>query len=326
MKELSNLAKISLDVYTGIMKDFSVEKGNEAIKMAISEACGGEFNFNSFRKNKYEVFAVITEMITPAVGTALEGIFSDFIDYQNVALGDQIKFEVEDMSLFDVYTTALANGDIPRQKLYNSELTLSMTNVSIKIYAELYQFMAGRINWTTLVNRVTKSYVADVSKKIYAAVYGAYGSLTATYGKTGSYSEDVLKELVAHVEAATGQPALIVGTKKALSKINVTTVSEKMKEEVNQLGYYGKFYSNDVRELPQAHTVGTTTFAVSDSVLFIIPNGEKFIKVGLEGDTYIFDNVENVGARNDMQMEFLFTQRAGVAVLSTSTFAMYKLA
>jgi hypothetical protein len=74
---------------------------------------------------------------------------------------------------------------------------------------------------------------------IYSTFYGGLSGLPAGFTVTGSYTEANLQDIVAHVEASTGESAIVVGTKKALGKVTTAIVSEQAKERYNQMGYYG---------------------------------------------------------------------------------------
>lgn len=321
--KLTDLQRLSLDTYKGSVAKFSREEANEAIKKALEEACGGEWNFKNFRRNKLDVYEVLEEVLSIGLGEILVDQFNGFAETHDTNLGDTYEFVVEDNSLFRVASIADGNTDIRRQKVFGKKVTVATEKLAIKVYSDLDLFMSGRIDWSKMVNRVMDSYAHEVGVRIYNAIYGSYSKLTAPYAFSGTFSEDKLAEMIAHVEAKTGQKAVVFGTKKALGKIASANISDKMKDELNVLGHYGVFQGTELMELPQAHIAGTDTFAVADDFLLIIPNGEKIVKIILEGDAYIYETAE--GVRNDEQKEFFFGRKVGVGVLVANNYAMYKL-
>lgn len=323
MIKLTDLQKLALDTYNGSVEKYSKVEAEGAIRNAVIDACGGEWNYFSFNKNKWDVYQIISEVLSVGLGELLIDKFDGFAEVRDTQLGDTIEFIIEDKSLFRVATIADGNVDIRRQKLYNGKLAIATEKLAIKIYEEFDRFISGRINWSTMVDRVQLSYAHEVSLRIYNAIYGAYDTLVAPYQVSGTFDETKLVDAIAHVEAATGQKAVVFGTKKALSKITSTTPSEGMKDQLNLLGHYGMFKGTDLMELPQAHKPGTSVFAVADDFLLVIPNGEKIVKVILEGDVYIYDT--EAGARNDEQIEFFFGRKVGIGVLKADNFAIYKL-
>lgn len=323
MIKLTDLQKLALDTYRGSVEKYSKAEAENAIRNAIIDACGGEWNYFNFNKNKWDVYQIMSEVLSVGLGELLVGKFDNFAEVRDTQLGDTIEFIVEDKSLFRVATIADGNTDIRRQKLYNGKLSVTTEKLAIKIYEEFDRFIAGRIDWATMVDRVQLSYAHEVAIRIYNAIYGSYDTLVAPYQVSGTFDETKLLDAIAHVEASTGQKAVVFGTKRALSKITTTEMSDGMKDKLNLLGHYGMFRGTDLLELPQAHKTGTNNFAVADDFLLIIPNGEKIVKVILEGDVYIYDT--EAGQRNDEQIEFFFGRKVGIGVLKADNYAIYKL-
>lgn len=65
---MTDLARLGLDVYNNKNLMFNEVSGEDALRNAINDACGGEFNFKSFRENKYRVFSIIEEVIDVTLG------------------------------------------------------------------------------------------------------------------------------------------------------------------------------------------------------------------------------------------------------------------
>lgn len=323
MIKITDLQKLAIDTYNGSVAKYSKDEAEDAIRTAVKDACGGEWNYYSFMQNKYNVYAIISEVLSVGLGDLLIGKFDNFAEVRDVELGDKLTFEIENKDLFRVAAISDGNTDIRRQKLYRGKLEVATEKVGIKIYEDFDRFLAGRIDWNEMVNRVQLSYANELSVRIYNAIYGSYDSLLAPYQITGTFDEGKLLEAIAHVEASTGQKAVVFGTKTALAKVTTANVSDGMKDKLNVLGHYGMFRGTDLLELPQAHIAGTNKFAIADDFLLVVPNGEKIVKVILEGDAYIHDT--EAGDRNDEQIEFFFGRKVGVGVLKADNYAMYKL-
>jgi len=322
--KLTDLQKLALDTYKGTVQKYSKEEAENAIRNAIIDACGGEWNFYNFQKNKWDVYQVIRELLSVGTGELLVDKFNRFADIRDVELGDNPEFLVEDTSLFRVASIANGNTDIRRQKLYDKKLIVPVEKLAIKIYEELDRFIAGRIDWNKMIDRVRLSFGNGIALRIFNAIHSSYDSLTAPFKEQGTFDEGKLLDMVAHVEASTGQAAAVFGTKKALSNIKVDDASDAMKDEFNSIGFYGVFRGTELIQLPQAHIPGTYNFAIDDNFLLVVPNGERIVKVVLEGDAYVYDTPP--GSRNDEQIEFFFGRKAGVGVLLADRFGIYKVA
>ena len=324
-KVKNEIQKLSLDLYNGNVEKYSNEEANEVLRQAINDACGGTFTKNTFMDNKGKVFQILEDALSIATGYTLYERFEDLAEIHDVALGDTIEFTIEDTDLFKISTISVGNRDIRRQKLYGKKLTVSVEKLAVKIYEDLDRFLAGRINWANMIDRVAASFAHEIGIRIYNSVYSAYDSLTAPYqvAMSGTFDEAKLIDAIAHVEASTGKTAKVLGTKKSLAKITTAEVSDEMKNTRNQIGHYGVFKGTALSVLPQGHKAGTTTFAVSDDFLIVIPDGEKIVKVILEGDVTVEESPQG-NARNDEAMEFFMARKVGVATITANNYAIVR--
>lgn len=325
---LNDIQKLSLDAYTGKPVDkYSVDQMNTMLRAAISEACGGEWNFYSFQKNKWDVYAIIAETMPVALKSSLDGAFDDMAEVKDTALGDKNYWVVPQNDLFKVYTVARGNYDVERQTIVSNSFTIPTQKKLIKIYTEIDLFIAGKIDWVEVISRVTKSFGAYVGELIYNTMYNSYSAIGTPYKHTGAFSADTMLELISQVQAATGTSKVqIFGTQIALANIaDGAGYSDAEKRRFNEFGFYDMFRGNSMFMFPQAYKVGTTTKAVNDSFALILPdNGEKIVKIMLEGEPEVRDN--DGSARNDGQPEFLFGRMIGAAALTVEEgmYGMYK--
>jgi hypothetical protein len=327
---LNDIQKLSLDAYNGKPVDkYDVDSMNKALRAAITEACGGEWNFYKFQKNKWDVYAIIAQTMPVALKASLDGAFGDMAEIRDTALGDKNYFVVPNNDLFKVYTVARGDYDVERQTIVSNSFTVATQKKLIKIYTEIDLFIAGKIDWTEVVARVTKSFGAYVGELIYNTMYASYAAIGTPYKQTGAFSADTMLELISQVQAASGASRVqIFGTQIALA--NVTDgagYSDAEKRRFNEFGFYDLFRGNAMYMFPQAYKAGTTTKAVNDQCVFILPDvGEKIVKVVFEGDPEVRDS--DGTARNDGQPEFLFGRMIGAASLTVQEglYGMYKFA
>lgn len=327
---LNDIQKLSLDAYNGKPVDkYSVDGMNVAIRAAIVEACGGEWNFYKFQKNKWDVYAIISETMPVSLKTSLEGAFGDMAEFKDTMLGDKNYFTVPQNDLFEVYTVARGNYDVERQRIVNNSFSVTTHKKLIKIYTEIDEFISGKIDWTELITRVTKSFGAYVGQLIYDTMYASYAAIGTNYKHTGAFDADIMLELISQVQSATGATKVqIFGTQVALANIaDGSGYSDGEKRRFNEFGFYDMFRGNSLYMFPQAYKAGTTTKAVDDNSVFILPDiGEKIVKVVFEGDPEVRDT--DGTARNDGQPEFLFGRMIGAASLTVNEghYGMYKFA
>jgi len=323
---MTDLARLGLDVYNNKNLMFNEVSGEDALRNAINDACGGEFNFKSFRENKYRVFSIIEEVIDVTLGVVITNQFDSLADVKNVAVGEKPVFRVDDPSLFRIARIAGGTNDLRRQKILNRRFEVDTDYFGAKLYAELEMFIAGLVDWSNMVNRVALSFANDLGVRIYEAIANSYSALNAVYGVTGTYDEDKLFDMIQHVEArAGGKKAVVMGTKKALRKISKNLImSQDMKNELNKVGYIGTVGGTDLMLLPQAHKVGSDQFFVDDNMLLVIPQNEKVVKVVVEGEAQMLESTQ-AGERNDNQMEYTLQKKLGVGVMQSAIYGIYKI-
>jgi hypothetical protein len=193
---MTDLQRLALDVYNNKSVMFNEASGEDALRNMLVEAVGGEFNYKNFRENKYRAFAIIEEALDTTLGVVITNQFDNLAEVRNVAVGDQLSFRVEDNSLFRVARIAGGNNDLRRQKLLNKRFSVDTDYFGVKIYAELEMFVAGKVDFASMINKVAMSYANDLGVRIYEAIAQSYSALTATYGVTGTLSDDALFDMV----------------------------------------------------------------------------------------------------------------------------------
>lgn len=297
MAEMKDIVKLAIDAYKGNVEKYSNAQSQEVLRQALIEANGGStvLDYKKIRDGKCSgLFTLIEEILSNTVAEGLQGdeFFNALVDFRNVAAGDENIFVVEDSNLFVVADAADGTQGIRRQRLGGSTEAAIPTSLKVvRIYEELNRVLAGRVDFNHFINVVAESF----RQKILGDIYGLWSSATADqlggetyFPEAGTYDEDDLLDLVAHVEAAAGgKTATIVGTKKALRNLKESVQSDGAKEELHKLGYYGTFYGTPVVAVPQRHKVGTSEFIMDDDIITIIAGDDKPIKVVYEGNPIV---------------------------------------
>lgn len=304
--------------------DFSVQGDlDQMIRGAFLEKIGVEkIDQRAYRKYKTEVFEIIEDAINPIINDRLSEVMGRFAEVRNVDFGDKPEFIIDNPELFEVAVIADGTTNLRRQRIENGKLPVEMRTYGIKIYDELYRFLAGRINWTQLVEKVAKSFERKLAEDIFNAIYGSYDRLDTGYKYTGSYNENAILDVLAHVSASTGN-AMIVGTKQALARLRPEYIGGGGKDSYNALGYLAIFHGYEVVEMTQSMRAGTNDFALPNSDLLILPSSsEKIVKVVHEGQALVQD--EQLSA--SQEIEHTITKKMGIAVpLAGNQFGVVRL-
>lgn len=326
----SNLIKLAVDGYKGhVAGDYSVNDTQEALCKALVEANGGstKLDIKAIRDGRCNgVFAIIEELVNVIHEEGLKGdeFFMNMVEDRNLSLGDTNKFHIERECLFAVADIAEGTQGVRRQRIEaGQDITINTQLRAIKIYEELNRVLAGRIDFNKFVDLVGKSFTKQELDATYDAFVGMFKKLKAPYTETGSFDEDKLLELIDHVEASTGETAVIVGTRKALRKIKTAVVSDSAKEEMYAMGHFGRFNGTELVAVKQRHKSGTDDFILDDNVLYVFAGDTKPIKRVTEGDVTMLMGTPMSNA--DMSQEFLMMKRTGIAVIFDRDFGVYNL-
>lgn len=323
MAEMKEIVKLAIDAYKGNVEKYSVAQSQDVLRQALIEANGGSttLDYKKIRDGKCTgLFTLIEEILSRTVVEGLQGdeFFNAFVDFRNVAEGDQNVFMVEDSNLFVVSEAADGTQGIRRQRLGGTTETAIPTSLKVvRIYEELNRVLAGRVDFNTFINKVAESFRQKMLNDIYTLWSGAtatqLGGVTY-FPEAGAYDEDELLDLVSHVEAAAGgKQATIVGTKKALRNLKESIQSNSAKDELHKLGYYGTFYGTPVVAVPQRHKVGSNEFVMDDDTITIIAGDDRPIKVVYEGNPIVLmgDPMSNA----DFTQEYLYGEKYGMGIV-----------
>lgn len=323
MAEMKDIVKLAVDAYKGNVEKYSVSQSQDALRQALVEANNGstKLNYKDIRDGKCNgLFTLIEEILTRTVVEGLQGdeYFNALVDFRNVAEGDQNLFEVEDRNMFVVADAADGTQGIRRQRLGGvTETSIPTSLKTVRIYEELNRVLAGRVDFNDLIRKVSESFRQKLLNDIYALWSGATAAQmggVAYFPTAGTYDEDDLLDVISHVEAAAGgKQATIIGTKKALRNLKEGIQSDGAKDELHNLGYYGKFYGTPCVAVPQRHKVGSTEFVMDDDVLTIIAGDDKPIKVVYEGDPIVLMGDPMTNA--DFTQDYLYGEKYGMGIV-----------
>ena len=335
---VNGIVKLALDLNRGVQtfnydeKTYTASEAVDVLRQALISANGGSTKIDrkSLRRNKAEIYEIIEQLTDAIIHEGLQGneFWMNYVDYVNVGLGDRNEFITKDNTLFIVSEIADGIATPRRQRIgKSSSVTVTTTLHAIRMYDEYTRFMAGRIDWNDLVDRVAKSFVVEFWNDIYTAFNGITANtvgLSETYIKTGTYSDESLLDLIQHVEAAMGESAVIIGTKKALAKCEGAHLCEEAKTNMFKNGYFGMFNGTPMVALKQIHAPGTDDFMLDDNTLYVVAGGEKFIKFVEEGEVYIDDR--DVTRYNDKTIEYFMEKRWGVAIMISGKIGKFTFA
>ncbi|MEW5569604.1 hypothetical protein [Rossellomorea marisflavi] len=325
---MNELVKLGVDLYKKQVQDYSQAQGNDVMRKAFIEILGTDKpDYRQFRKHKVEVFEIIEEVLAQTITDGMATPFFDqFVEYRDLDLGDSNEFYVEDRTMLTVARHSGNHWNIRRQKLnIGDTFTVQTEAMSAAVYADFKRFLAGRIDWDQFVAKVGQAFVQELNDRIHVEFMNTINYLPAEFKETGSFSEESLRTIVEHVQAANqGSPVVIAGTKSALAKLSkVETLSDGMKDQLNRSGLLQAWEGNALLPIPQSHKPNTFEFAIDNDRLLVLPANAKPIKVVKEGMPLVKEVSDGL-ANQDMSMEYKFIAQYGVATVFNLLFGQYK--
>ena len=318
-------------------KTYNFSEAQNVLRQALKEACEGldgktplaRYKAMRHTEKKLQIFEIIEELVPLILKEGLEGdeFFMNFVDERNLSLGDKNEFFIPDNSTYIVAKIANGIATPDRQRLdHGRRIAVDTSKHFVRAYEEFERFIAGRIDWPALCDKVGKSFLNEIWTDIFAAFSGIDQNtigLNATYVKGGTYNKATLNTLIEHVEAATGEKAVIVGSKSALALCEGSEKSDSAKESMHNFGFYGNFDGTPMVMIRQKHAPGTDNFLFADNVVYVVAGGDKFIKLVNEGEAIIDDR--DFTQNSDETIEYRMSMRWGVALAISGKIGKYTI-
>lgn len=325
----TDLKTLALDIYKNKVKTFTKEDGtvidaNDALRQLFDAKTGGDRSYRAFNKIKDEFFEILEVLITEGTSTISREVFKDIMVFKDTAYGEKPEFIAETPELFDVSVVAASNDNIRRERVFNNHIPTVAFDLGLKTYTEYDAFMLGRIDLNALIDKVIASFNKRVAEKIGEVFSKAYDNISVAELKATHTTVDEAKLL--ELCEKVGEGAVIYGSKLALSKIPSIAAYAVDSDDVRNVGYVRQFKGVKCVELENVYNKDTKSFAIANDTLFVIPNGDKIIYGGFEGDAYVIDNLDNPTARLDRQLELTYVRRLHLGIGVTNRYGAYKIA
>jgi hypothetical protein len=308
MADNKDAVRLILDVTRGAPQQYSLTEAKDALRAMVLDYTGGvtKVTRQSIRDGSFrQLFSVLEEVLPTVVTDVLAGneIYSRFVDERRIGYGDVNRFLVQDSTLFEVANIADGVGAIRRQRI-NGPRAVSITTAlnGVKVYADEDQILGGKLDITDVIDRVARSMVVKYLTGVLIAFNGLVAdNLNGNYiSDVGAFDEDAISRMVETVQADTNQPAVIIGTARALRNLQLPPAANAAQNELAALGYYANWYGTPVLAVNQRYyhpnepagssgtpVPGTKDVIFPSDTITILAGEDKFIKLVREGDALI---------------------------------------
>lgn len=286
----------------------------------------------SRNKNVRENFdAVIAEVINAVIPMSTSAKWGEeFMEVRQVGWGDTARFLISSNDLFQINEIAEGINWGVMQPIYNNEVTVNASPITVDTYVDFYEVAAGVFDWGNFGMRAGVSFNAYIMLRAINALTSAAAGLGAAYNQAGIAS-GTWTTLAQRVAAANGGSAVYaLGTIGALGKALPTTVGLQygLGEEVMDKGHLDKYMGVTLLPLDNAIRPGTVNstaeLLLGDDKIYMLPVGHDHpVKVVYEGNSVVIE--ENPERTTDKRYAITVQYRVGIAAVVGSKFGIITL-
>ena len=299
----------------------------------------------AMRDHSREWFDVIEEIVDEYIQTGMQEneFFNDFVDYRNLALGQENMFYAPEDIILSIAKVGVSHHDYILQRYKESEpITVPMARYGGAVGADINRYMAGQEDWDRLVTALARAAMSKQQTIIWNEVKAAAAKLPVQTGfvESGAISNtDAVKNrfraVISNVSMANnGADVVIFGTDTALRSLNaladVDWANRTMKDDMFMMGRLGSFEGTALVEIPNRFIDKNYDAKVfDDNILFFLPAGQdnKFIYFVTQGETEIdeiMEKGEEHGRIDDIQ-KYEIQMTWGVATATYRQFGQWTI-
>lgn len=352
MADIKTIKDLVVHSYYGTTPDptnFNTNDVKEALRDEIHKLAN---DFNSYRRNKYDLFEIMQEAYTEILPKRVEDFIGSFAEIKTVPLNQKATFVVNTgRRRAKQFITAVAlSGVYESFRLDKNTFEIGGRALGGAAYIDFERYLCGdediAESTEILLEGLQEAIYGEIQRALLAAVnaddrpaknrYIAAGfdsdamaqlcAVASSYSASGSVVIYATPEFVAAMGPdAIGLP--IYGNPNA----NITAAgtyggyatplyNPRNIDEIAQYGRIRTFRGNPIIEIPQSYIDETNEVTVANpSTAYIFPAGNtKPVKVVFEGDTQLDD-----WQHRDRSFEIEVYQRVGVAILTNYDWCVY---
>lgn len=284
----------------------------------------GKFNYYKFDANKKTIYQLLGQTLNEVQPKNVLDLYGMFANVQTVGQGDTIVFhkKIGDKRAKQFITRVAQAGRYEVFELADEKFTMQTTAYGGAARLPLEEFLDGRVQWADYLNIVNEGMSEAVYKEIAKALNAAIAKFPATNKVSAAAFDEQQFDRLLQTVSIYGSPTIYCTLEAAMTLLPSNNwISESMKDQRWQNGYFTNYKGHPVVVLPQSFTDETNATKVIDpAYIYIFPTGsEKPINIVFEGQTLVkeFEN-------RDWSTELHTYQKFGVAVMSTNNLAVFK--
>lgn len=304
---------------------------NDALRAELKELCG---NYNLFRRNKLDLFEIMQESMDAVVPKEVENFVQIFAEVKNYANGQKPSFKIKKGKgrAKKFATRATASGVYETFRLDADTLDVLTFVIADAAYIDFERFLSGDEDWADYMEALMAGILHRVYVEMFDALIAAQTNLTRynMYHAEDGYNQDNFLALVNKVKNYGS--AVIIACPEFIDAMGPDVIVPSTASggqsiyspddilDIARVGRIRQIRGNTIIEMPQSVIDEMNNKLVfNPAYAYILPAGEKVLKVAFEGQTIVKD-WEN----RDNSMEIQAYKKMGIAIVTYNNWAIYK--
>ena len=284
-------------------------------------------DYNSYRRNKYDIFEIIQEaadVIVPKDVMATMGQFAEIRQFNN-NVKPQFKVKKGRARAKRFVTRAAQSGVYRAFRLDTDVIDVNTYAMGSAAYLDFERILSGDEDLGEAAQIITESIQDAIYEDVQKALRATINEVSrpdANKAVMSGFDKDEFGKLIATVKKY-GDNAVIFAPPEFVAAMPAEEINGQVSlndlEDIRTKGYIGIFRGCPIVQLPQSFVDESNTDTVIDpQVAYIFPTGgEKIVKIALEGQTIVKD-WEN----RDNSMEIQAYKKLGIAIMSYHNWAV----
>lgn len=322
MKTVANADPSAPTAYSYNNENYSYSLLNDTLRDELNEIAG---TYQLYRENKNRVFSLIEETITDILPKRVMEEYGMFAETRTIEQGNSYVFKHKTgrMRAKQFITRVGLAGRYEVFKLGEENFEVKTSAIGGAIQIAFEEFLDGRVDWSELMEILMDGMDELIYREIAQALMASINQLPdANQGEAAGFDEQIMDRLI-NTASAYGTPTIYCTREFAVKMLPVDTnwVSNSMKDEIWNNGYFTNFHGVRVVILPQSFEDETNAVKVIDpGYAWIIPSGgnDKPVKIVFEGTMHMKET-DNDDWSRDLQAYM----KVGVGVLMTNNICSY---
>ena len=331
MATIQEIKELALNAARGTApENYSVENVNDALRDELNAMCS---SINEFRRNQYDIFAIIIEAADEIVPKKVIDYLGIFAEVKIVGNGQKAMFKrklgknrakkfLTQVGLSGVYETF---------RLDTETFTVEAHAVGGAGTIDFDRMLDGSENMADIMDIITEGLTDSVFYEVQKALVAAYGATGVPVANRKEQNGFVAKDMqdLVNVVRSYGTSAVIFACPEFVAAMGPDQIgdvsykavySPKDIEDIANTGYIKMFRGTPIVQMPQSFVDETNTaVTLNPQYAFVLPTGgEKVVKIVLEGPTQMWmrDN-------RDQSMEINAYKKMGAAILTYHNWGIY---